>query len=117
MGPFSIVQRVGPLAYQMKLGTCYIQVHLIFHVSLFKPFHAGGDGDLHPTAVYIEDVQEWEISGILLQKRSGTRRKYLVAYAGYNESKAFWLLESMKGYFLSNAQRSNHLIAMHPCNQ
>ena len=23
----------------------------------------------------------------------------------------------MKGYFLSNAQRSNHLIAMHPCNQ
>ena len=23
----------------------------------------------------------------------------------------------MKGYFLSNSQRSNHLIAMHPCNQ
>ena len=23
----------------------------------------------------------------------------------------------VKGYFLSNAQRSNHLIAMHPCNQ
>ena len=23
----------------------------------------------------------------------------------------------MKGYFLRNAQRSNHLIAMHPCNQ
>ena len=23
----------------------------------------------------------------------------------------------MKGYFLSNAQRNNHLIAMHPCNQ
>ena len=55
MGPFSIVQWVGPLYYQPKLGTHYSQVYLIFHVSLLKRFHAGGDGHLHPTAVYVED--------------------------------------------------------------
>ena len=44
--------------------------------------------------MFVEDEQEWEVSGILRHKGSGASRKYLVAYAGYNESKAFWLLES-----------------------
>ena len=35
----------------------------------------------YPTAVYIEDEQEWEVSGILWHKGPGARRKYLVAYA------------------------------------
>ena len=38
IGPFSIVQQVRPLACQLNLGNRYIQVHLIFHISLFKPF-------------------------------------------------------------------------------
>ena len=33
--------------------------------------------------MYVEDEQEWEVSGILRHKRSGARRKYLVAYSGY----------------------------------
>ena len=32
---------------------------------LVKPFHAGGDGYPYPTAVYVKDEQEWEVSGIL----------------------------------------------------
>ena len=58
VGPFSILKGVRPLAYQLNLGTCYNQVHPIFHVSLLKPFCAGGDGYLHPTAVYVIDEQE-----------------------------------------------------------
>ena len=44
--------------------------------------------------MYIEDEQEWEVSGILQHKKPGARRNYLVAYSEYNESKAYWLLES-----------------------
>ena len=53
VSPFSIVQWVGPLAYWVKLGTHYSQVHPIFHISLFKPICAGGDGYPYPTAVYV----------------------------------------------------------------
>ena len=86
--PFSIISRVRPLAYQMSLGTCYSQLYPIFHISLPKSFRAGGDGYLHPTAVYVEDEQEWEVSGILQHKGSGAKRKYLVDYAIYDKSKA-----------------------------
>ena len=88
VGPFSIMQWVGPLACQLNLGTCYSQMHPIFYISFLKPFYAGGDGYPHPTAVYIKDEQEWEVSGILYYKGSSTKRKYLVAYLGYNKSKA-----------------------------
>ena len=65
VGPFSIVQRVGPLDYQVNLGISYRQVHPIFHISILRPFCASGDGYQYLTAVYIEDAQEWEVSGIL----------------------------------------------------
>ena len=57
MGAFSIVKQVGPLAYWLNLGICYRQVQQVFHLSLLKPFHAGGDGHLHPTAAYVKDEQ------------------------------------------------------------
>ena len=82
VGSFSIVQRVGPLPYSLNLGTNYSQVHPIFHASLLKPFCAGANGYPHPTAVYIEDEQEWEVSGILWYKGSGGKKRYLVAYSG-----------------------------------
>ena len=58
VGHFSIIQWVGPLTYQLHLGNHYSQVHLVFNFPFRKPFHAGGDGYLHPTAVYINDEQE-----------------------------------------------------------
>ena len=43
--------------------------------------------------MYIEDEQEREVSGILKQKGSGAKKKYLAAYSGCSESKAYWLPE------------------------
>ena len=63
-------------------------------MSLLKPFFAGGDKYPHPTAVYVDDKQEWEVSGVLWQKRSRAIKKYLLAYSGCNESEAYWLPES-----------------------
>ena len=63
-------------------------------MSFLKPFTAGGDGYLHPTAVYVENKQKWEVSRILWHKGLARRRKYLVVYSGYSKSKAFFLLES-----------------------
>ena len=82
------------MAYQLNLGTCYSQVHHIFHVSLCKPFHTGSDGYIHPTSAYIKDEQEWKVIGILQHKGPGAKRKYLIAYSGYGKSRAFWVPES-----------------------
>ena len=80
--------------YWLNLGICYSQVYQIFNVSLLKPYSAGGDGYPYPIAVYVEDEQEWEVSGILWHKGSGGRRKYLIVCLGYDKSEAFWLLQS-----------------------
>ena len=54
VGPFPIVQWVGPLAYWLNVGIFYRQVHLIFHVSLIKPFCAVCVGYWHPSeGVYV----------------------------------------------------------------
>ena len=78
----------------MNLGICYSLVHPIFHISLHKIFYTGADWYLHPTAVYVKDEQEWEVSGIIQHKGSGARKKYLVVYSVYNKSEACWLSES-----------------------
>ena len=44
--------------------------------------------------MYVGDEQECKVSGILLHKGSGGRRKCLVVYSVYNEPKARWLPES-----------------------
>ena len=41
--------------------------------------------------MYVEDEQEWEVSGILQHRESGGRMKYQVEFSGYDESEAFWL--------------------------
>ena len=65
VGPFSIVQGVVSLTYQLNLGIFYSQVHTIFHVSLFKLFNTGVDRYPHPASMCDKDEQKWEVSGIL----------------------------------------------------
>ena len=68
---------------------------------------------IHIQQVCFEDEQKWDIGGILRHKGSGRRRKYLVAYSGYDKSKAFWLPESD----LYNAlEIFNHYKVLHGLN-
>ena len=41
VGPFSIVEWIGPLANQLNLGTQYSQICPIVRISLLKTFRAG----------------------------------------------------------------------------
>ena len=42
MGPFEVVKRVGAVAYRLRLPDT-LQVHPVFHVSLLRAYHAGGE--------------------------------------------------------------------------
>ncbi|WMV25135.1 hypothetical protein MTR67_018520 [Solanum verrucosum] len=43
IGPFEILESVGPMVYRLALPPNLSSVHPIFHVSMFKRYH--GDGD------------------------------------------------------------------------
>jgi len=43
IGPFGILDCVGPVAYRLALPPNLLGVHLVFHVSMLKKYH--GDGD------------------------------------------------------------------------
>ncbi|XP_055835127.1 uncharacterized protein LOC129903604 [Solanum dulcamara] len=43
VGPFEILDRVGPVAYRLALPPRLFGVHPVFHVSMLKKYH--GDGD------------------------------------------------------------------------
>ena len=36
MGPYKILQRVGKVAYDLKLSVEIVAAHLVFHISLLK---------------------------------------------------------------------------------
>ena len=36
MGPYEILQKVGKVAYELKLPMELVSVHLVFHVSMLK---------------------------------------------------------------------------------
>ena len=44
-----------------------------------------------PAPVVIDGYEEWEVERILRQHGRGNRTHYLVKYAGYDESEAYWL--------------------------
>ena len=56
--PFVIQAKVGRLAFQLNLGTRYIETYPVFHVSLLHRYHTSRDGCAISKAIMIQDEQE-----------------------------------------------------------
>ncbi|GAV64994.1 Chromo domain-containing protein [Cephalotus follicularis] len=39
IGPFEILERVGPVAYRLALPPSLVDVHNVFHVSMLRKYH------------------------------------------------------------------------------
>ena len=65
VGPFPVTARVGPVAYRLELGGQLRRVHPVFHVSLLRPFHTGGDGRPMPIPLELDEGEEFEVDHLL----------------------------------------------------
>ena len=105
IGPFTILDRIGTLAYHLDLPESMHKIHNVFHVSKLKPYKASGRVQPPPVPIEIEGELEYEVEQIL-DKRIMKRRcrsdavEYLIKWLGYGCEHNNW--EPAKA--LANAQ-------------
>jgi hypothetical protein len=84
LGPFDIINQVGPLSWTLRLPTTMYAVHPVFHVSMLEPSTPNSVLNRNqppPPLVIIDEEPEYEISEILdskLDKRQACKLLYLV---------------------------------------
>ena len=112
-GPFTVTERIGPVAYQLDLPTL-MKIHNVFHINLLMPYketEAYGTPFTQPLPV-IEGEEEYEVEAILDVRRYGRKRKlqYLVHWKGYPNSNNSWVDHSdlntpdlLKEYYSNSA--------------
>ena len=119
IGPYQIVERCGPVAYQLDLPANLSAIHNIFHLSQLK------NGLRVPTEVVESDSIQLESDltypehpiRIIDRKDRVTRRSttkfYKVQWSNHSEAEATWeqeeFLKAKYPDFLSTHQGTSHL--------
>jgi hypothetical protein len=96
IGPFEVVQVVGPVAYKLKMNPGW-RVHPVFHVSLLEPYREDGRVQPPPPPVEMEGALEYEVESILEHRFWGLKHPkafYKVAWKGYGIEHSSWEPES-----------------------
>ena len=52
VGPFEMLERIGAVAYRLRLPDAMRRIHDVFHVSLLRPYRV--DGSQQPPPLQIE---------------------------------------------------------------
>ncbi|KAL8440826.1 hypothetical protein Emed_007647 [Eimeria media] len=95
IGPFTIVARVGKVAYKLDLPPS-MQVHSVFHVALLqrdkpRPPHMLPAAGWRPAQEPQDDADPvYEVEHILDSRGSGADEEFLVQWKGYPAEQATW---------------------------
>ncbi len=93
IGPFPVVERINEVAYRLQLPP-NLKWHGVFHVSLLKPYRAGGTVQPPPFPEVIEGEVEYVVEGILKHRVVGqgkqANKQYLVKWEGYGPEHNSW---------------------------
>jgi hypothetical protein len=76
VGPFEIVQKVGKLAYELKMNPGW-QIHPVFHVSLLERYKSDGRTQPPPHPIELEGHLEYDVDCILDHRFSDRKRQKL----------------------------------------
>jgi hypothetical protein len=94
VGPFTVIQRVGKVAYRLELPHEWARVHPVFHVSLIKPYTSGTGMLLPPLPILIDGAEYYRIDRIIDYKivKVGRhkKREYLIRWQGFGPEHDSW---------------------------
>ena len=87
LGPFVVEQRIGPMAYRLKLPHRMKQLHSVFNIVKLTlapddPI-TGRKTEDHPPPIVIDGEAEWEVEEILDSRWHWRRFQYLIKWKGY----------------------------------
>ncbi len=89
IGPYKVLQAVGPVAYKLELPAELSGLHPVFHISLLKPV----EGTVEPRQPVFrpesEDA-EYEVDRIVAKRKHRNQWEYLVVWKGYAAHEAMW---------------------------
>ncbi|XP_028798994.1 uncharacterized protein LOC114754394 [Neltuma alba] len=99
MGPYEILERVGPVVYMIALPPQLANVHNVFHVSQLKKYHPDPSHIIEP-----EEIEIWEnmthnveperiVDARDKQLRNKTMRLVKVVWRGMTPGDATWETE------------------------
>jgi Chromo (CHRromatin Organisation MOdifier) domain len=106
LGPFDIINQVGPPSWTLHLPTTMHAVHPVFHVSMLEPSTPNSvPNRIQPPfpLVIIDEEPEYKISKILdskLDKRRACKLLYLVRWSGYEgtDKETSWIPANELGH-------------------
>jgi hypothetical protein len=96
IGPFEVVQVVGPVAYKLKMYPG-LRVHPVFYVLLLEPYRKSDRVQPPPPPIEMEGALEYEVESILEHRFWGIKNPkayYKVACKGYGIAHNSWEPES-----------------------
>ena len=93
-GPFTILQRVSPVAYKLELPLTWT-IHDVFHASLLTPYHETsqhGDNFTRPPPDLVDNLEEFEVEEVINHRHFGKKRRlqYLIKWKGYPTADNTW---------------------------
>ena len=96
LGPFTVLKKIGKLAYKLELPPSMDRVHPVFNVSLLEPWREPlASKEFRPGPVQIPmdalPCDRYEVEGILEHRDSAARgREYRVKWLGWSNEDATW---------------------------
>ncbi|KAK4737045.1 hypothetical protein R3W88_000742 [Solanum pinnatisectum] len=70
IGPFEVLECVGPIAYRLTLPPNLSGVHPIFHVSMLKRYHGDGDYIIKWDSIVLDKDLQYEEEPITILDRN-----------------------------------------------